>query len=794
MSAWRRSRRLRTLGPAVLALLVLPALLAWLAQRPGLSQLDMLAYDRVLPLAAQPPSPDILIVSIDEASLAELGRWPWPRETHARLLERLAEAGARSVMLDLLLIELSADAAQDQRLAQAMSRLPVYLPLQANRAPQAHVARDDFLAPLPLLKAQAKGVGHVELILDPDGIARSLFMRMGPPEGVEPYIGLPMTGVEAPRATARPDADAAGWRYIDPRRIPFAGPQGSYRTVPYVNVLRGEVAADFLRDRIVLVGSTTPGLGDQVVAPLSGHTQPLAGVEVHANVIDQLLHGRSIRVPGWLGTYAWIGLPLWLAAWLLRRREGAGLALVCVVAVAAACMGLSAAVLYAAHWWLAPATPMVGLLVLYLGWSWARQRGQLRYLQQRAQQLQALPSGAFELPLAGAHEQQGRDSGQPHASPANQALDRAISRMVGLQMLAEAAIQSMPVGVLLCDAQGHVVGSNEAARALLSLPSGAAAPASLLPARPRLADLLRPLQPQTRAPALASGSPPAWMAQVHGAYMTKDHRHFQLLVAPVAANAGGAVQAGQPADAPAGYLVVLADLTSERRAQQQREQWHRFLSHDLRNPQANILALIDLAQLDGGEGDSPLSSAIRREAMRTLALAETFLDVSHAWTGNYRFASAHLGALLLDVQDQVLAYAERKKVALALRVAEDDEEIELDVDAALLTRALVNLLNNAIRHSDEGATVQLCLGADAHQVVIAVADDGEGMDAPALARLLSAPPEASVGRASDEPGVRSHGLGFEFVRTVVARHGGTIDGCAAPGLGSTFWIALPRER
>ena len=73
MSFRRWIMRLRALGAPLAALIVLPALLAWLAQRPELQQLDMHFYDRVLPLAAQSPSPEILIVAIDESSLAALG-------------------------------------------------------------------------------------------------------------------------------------------------------------------------------------------------------------------------------------------------------------------------------------------------------------------------------------------------------------------------------------------------------------------------------------------------------------------------------------------------------------------------------------------------------------------------------------------------------------------------------------------------------------------------------------------------------------------------------------------------
>lgn len=759
--------RLRALLSSLAALLLLPAALVWLSERPGLQQLDMLVYDRVLPLAAQPASNEILIVAIDETSLAELGRWPWPRDVHARLLARLADAGARAVLLDLFLTEPSEDVTQDHRLAQAMERLPVFLPMLAHRSPRSpHRIDNGFLVPQPLFAQHAKGVGHVELVLDPDGIARSLFMHLGPPGAMQPYVGLLAAQKDAPPSEV--STDGAGWQYADRLPLAFAGRQGSYRTVPYAQVLRGELPQEFLRGKLVLVGSTAPGLGDQVVAPLDGRAGPLPGVEVHANAIDQLIHGHTIRTVGPVGTYLWIAAPLWLAIWLLRRQKGAGL--FSATAVALGCIAASVAALHWLHWWLIPATPLVGLLALYLVWSWGRQRSQLRYLERRSQALQALPAGAFELPST-------EPALPPRELRPRQALDRAIDRMLRLQALTEAALQAMPVGVLLCDPQGRVVGSNGMARALLGELGVADAPP------PQLAAVLRAMPSPSREPPLVSGTPPAWLAQVHGEYLTPQQRHVRLLVASVSSRAD---------EAPPGYLVALADLTSERQAQQQREQWNRFLSHDLRSPQVTILSLLDLEMLKG-EGAAPaLSSAIRRESQRTLDLAEAFLDVSQAWAGHYRFAPTHLGALLLDVRDQAWANATRAQVQLALQVDEDIEDMELNVDGSLLARALVNLLNNAIRHSPPAATVRLCCAADAHDVVIAVIDEGSGMDAATLQRLLSGRLEMSAGRERGEPGTRSHGLGFEFVRTVVTRHGGSLDGHAAPGAGSTFCMRLPR--
>ena len=84
---------------------VLTLLSAGLGAINGLGRPDNTLYDAAQGLLSRAAPDDIVIIAIDEASLAALGRWPWPRATHARLLERLAGAKPRAVGLDLILTE-----------------------------------------------------------------------------------------------------------------------------------------------------------------------------------------------------------------------------------------------------------------------------------------------------------------------------------------------------------------------------------------------------------------------------------------------------------------------------------------------------------------------------------------------------------------------------------------------------------------------------------------------------------------------------------------------------------------
>src|ERR1700760_3790217 len=87
---------------------------------------DHVAFDAFLRFHAQPVSQDIVIVAIDDKSVARLGRWPWQRQVHAQLLDRIAAAKPAAVIYDVLFTE---PAEGDAALARAMSLTPTFLPI-----------------------------------------------------------------------------------------------------------------------------------------------------------------------------------------------------------------------------------------------------------------------------------------------------------------------------------------------------------------------------------------------------------------------------------------------------------------------------------------------------------------------------------------------------------------------------------------------------------------------------------------------------------------------------------------
>lgn len=281
-------------------LLGVALLLGW---TDGRGRLESAAIDHLAALHGRPAPDDILIVAIDEPSLAALGRWPWRRTVHAALLDRLGQAGVRGVGLDVILSESDTEHPQDDALlAEAMrGSVPVVLPLIMTVGPGGLPRPAE---PVPLLAEAARALGHIHVELDADGVARSVFLKEGTPGRWWSHFALALLGIagQAPPEASLPGqrrpgngASGTGWQRDHWTQIPYAGPPGHFQRVSYVDVLEGRVPPQALRGKLVLVGATAVGLGDAYPTPMASHDALMPGVEVSANVADALRQGLSLR-------------------------------------------------------------------------------------------------------------------------------------------------------------------------------------------------------------------------------------------------------------------------------------------------------------------------------------------------------------------------------------------------------------------------------------------------------------------------------------------------------------------
>lgn len=239
----------------------------------------------------QRPRSPIAIVAIDEDSFDDLRlQWPWPRTMHATLIEALRRRGPAVIGVDILFTESSRDPMADQALAQALQQAGnVVMAAFFSVVEGDLVIKENLNLPIPLLRERAAGYGFVNLPIDADGfIRRAVLVRT---HQEQPQSSFTHRLLQFIPAASRMNPSSDG-----PVLINFRGPSGMFPTIPYYQVLRGEVEPEALRGKIVLIGTTTPALHDLFPTPFAA-TRRMSGVEIQANLLETLLQGIALRHP-----------------------------------------------------------------------------------------------------------------------------------------------------------------------------------------------------------------------------------------------------------------------------------------------------------------------------------------------------------------------------------------------------------------------------------------------------------------------------------------------------------------
>jgi adenylate cyclase len=262
---------------------------------PG-QRVEWAVYDRFIrsEAANRAPAPSVVVVAVDEPSFAEIGMpWPWPRTMHAALVDQLARSGARTVAFDVVFDVPSADAGDDVEFAAAIARAGIVI-LGADLAviEDRGYALMQWSEPIAPLADAAAGIGVVQIPQDPDGVLRRSLLTY---EG-RPSLALAIA-TRQPGFTTPPRAGLER-----PTLFRFNGePRQGVLTASYYQALdaQNSLPRDFFKDKHVLIGlalAATPTTQqvDQFETPVALR---MAGVEVHATIVDAMLRSRFITDP-----------------------------------------------------------------------------------------------------------------------------------------------------------------------------------------------------------------------------------------------------------------------------------------------------------------------------------------------------------------------------------------------------------------------------------------------------------------------------------------------------------------
>ena len=235
-------------------------------------------------------------------------------------------------------------------------------------------------------------------------------------------------------------------------------------------------------------------------------------------------------------------------------------------------------------------------------------------------------------------------------------------------------------------------------------------------------------------------------------------------------------------------LVLVEDRTKERRLDAIRRDFVANVNHELRTP---IGALTVLSEALAGERDAAtvdrLAVRIHAEAQRAADLIDDLLEFSRVEATEQ---PAHQPVRIADVVEtataRVSAHAEQRAVRIDAPTATGEEVIG---DREQLVVAVANLLDNAIKYSDDGSTVRVSVAGDPRSISVVVADEGIGIPARDLDRIFERFYRVDSARDRRTGGT---GLGLAIVRHVAANHDGEVLVESQEGVGSTFTLALPR--
>jgi len=251
------------------------------------------------------PGNEIVIVAIDDASAEQLGAWPWPHSTHARLIEALSEA--RVVAIDILFEEREGEGpVLAGATRQAGNIVYPIIAILSERTGAGLIQAQALLYPPPALQSHAAGLGAVNVLPDYDGVVRHVPLIIQKDNRLVEALSLQVLrhylGLTQESAIELNDGHLAIGSLVIPvdrwgrMLINFVGEPGSFPAVSYADVLSGAVPPSAFRDKIVLVGQMElTGSSDQHVVPTSHYGQQMSGVEVQANIIHTILKHRFLR-------------------------------------------------------------------------------------------------------------------------------------------------------------------------------------------------------------------------------------------------------------------------------------------------------------------------------------------------------------------------------------------------------------------------------------------------------------------------------------------------------------------
>lgn len=776
---------------------------------PGIARY---ARDRLIQTRGTLPAPDdIAIVAIDEPSIARFGRFPWSRQVMVRTIDALSAAQPKAIALDVLFVDPTTQD-DDDALAGSIGKAGNVVVAAQLTESAVHGGPAEWLRPLPAIQNAAAAVGHVNVQTEADGVARQIEVRAADDSGqtiramavetVRIGDGTPEAGVangqhalllgartipldftQSPvlieRAGTTPNAAQVlrGGRMT----IDYIGPAGSYgpNTYSLAEVIDGRIAASKFRGKYVLIGATAASQGDRVSSPFvhqtdahaDQHGSLMPGVEVLANAVNTILRSRFYSDTSDWAALFWSALIAVLTLALLEVTQGGRESLKQIAALT----GMALAILVVSY---LVFTRLLVFPPLVPGMVACAAAGILGLLHRSLAASSRLDANLAEL--AASSELLGpaepiAPSWAPHGLEWKASTLSALNaRLLARAKFVDFAMRSVEDGLMIATPEGRITFANRSAAAILDSTPPALVGQNLLQR------LLDTAEPETLTRLVVD------RAHVEREVTFREVRpnHYMLRMA--------AVTGGENGDGPVlGIVASLSDVTRQHELQQTKNDVISLVSHEMRTPLTAIQGMTELlADYDVDPARRrEMHLAINDEVKRLTGMISEYLDITRLESGatEVRPTPLRVETIIERLYLLLNPVAARREIRLVRKVAPDLPPLLADPD--LLSRAVENLVSNAIKYSPAGTAVTISAGSDASTVWIDVADQGYGISAHDQTRIFEK--FYRVPRVQDA-GVPGTGLGLALVREIAELHGGAVTVKSEVGVGSTFSLRIPR--
>ena len=336
-----------------------------------------------------------------------------------------------------------------------------------------------------------------------------------------------------------------------------------------------------------------------------------------------------------------------------------------------------------------------------------------------------------------------------------------------------AIMSSMTEGVLALNPEGHVLSCNRAAADMFGL-------------QPK-AILGRPLHEVIRNTELID-----FATKVLG---TRKSRECRIVIYEPEERSLNVVGSKMPAKKGAlgGAVLVFTDLTQIQKLEGVRREFVANVSHELKTPitsiQGYVETLLDGA-LDDGDNAQNFLEIISKHAARLGQIVDYLLELSRIEELNEDELQHLKLTPLKPIVDTTIkefeSAADSRSISIITQIEDD---VELELNAKLFSHALGNLLDNAIKYSDQGGIVTFRTKVDASHLVLEIIDTGQGISNEHLNRIFERFYRVDKGRSREVGGT---GLGLSIVKHIARIHHASLEVESKVGQGSTFRFIFPR--